>query len=216
MNTLDYDFDIWYNSYDPNFIDICARSKVPEKWVSYDRVINGKYANSLIKPINSYAENLYPSPTLVSINNKTITLRQHTHAEILLLQTEDKLKALDRPWIRQFYQSSKSYEDATESFEDSFVAYAPWFIDENVQATITQVDGSPFLIKNVEHRYRQCSANEKYIYPLMVPFRFRDTGPHMQTKYFGKVKRNTPIFDITFDANDIIIERVRDFYEKRN
>lgn len=216
LNILNHDFNIWHNTYDPNFIEICQKSNVPERWVLYQEVLSGKYSDSIIKPINSYAENLYPFPTLVSINDKTVKLRQHTHAEILLLETDGNLKALDRPWLRQFYQSLMIHKDSTEVFQDSFVAYSPWFIDESVEATVSQIKGSPFLIQNMEYTYRKHTANERYIDPIMVPFRFKNVGPHMKTKYFGKIKKNTPIFDITFEANGIIIEKIRNFYEKRN
>lgn len=216
MHTPDYDFNVWYNSYDPNFIDICAKSNVPEKWVSYSRVVNGKYSASLIKPINSYVENLYPPPELVLIKNNLVILRQTVHAEILLLETDEKLKALDRPWIRQFYQSGQSRPEIKDCFQDSFVAYAPWFIDEDIEASISGVDGSPFFVYNLDYKYRKLSAFEKYAIPVMVPFKFKKGGPHMQEKGFGKIKVGTPIFDITFEASDTIIKKVKDFYEKRN
>jgi hypothetical protein len=31
---------------------------------------------------------------------------------------------------------------------------------------------------------------------------------------FGKIKRDSPMFDIVFQANDIIVEDVRSLYEK--
>jgi hypothetical protein len=34
LNDVDYDFDIWYKSYDPNFIDITAQSRIPDKWAN--------------------------------------------------------------------------------------------------------------------------------------------------------------------------------------
>lgn len=216
MSHKNYDFNVWYNSYDPDFIDICAKSNVPEKWVSYSGVLSGQYKDSIIKPINSYVENLYPSPELISIKDNLVTLRQSTHAEILLLETDNKLKALDRPWIRQFYQSSHTKPTSKDCFQDSFIAYAPWFIDEDTEALISGVDSSPFFVYNLDYRYRKLLASEKYAIPVMVSFKFKKDGPHMQEKGFGKIKMGTPIFDITFEASDIIIKKIKDFYEERN
>lgn len=86
LNDTDYDFNVWYNTYDPNFIDITEKSRIPDKWANYERVLSGKYAESIIKPLNKYVEALYPAPKLVSIEDDVVTLRQHNHAEIFLLK----------------------------------------------------------------------------------------------------------------------------------
>jgi hypothetical protein len=36
----------------------------------------------------------------------------------------------------------------------------------------------------------------------------------MVNERFGKIKRESPMFDIVFQANDIIVQRVREFYEQ--
>lgn len=213
LTDTNYDFNIWYNTYDPNFIELCAKSKVPEKWVSYGKVIGGSFRDSVIKPVNSYVENLYPRPELVSIENGTVTLRQHNHAEILLLEEDGVLKALDRPWIRQFYQSRHQQGTDEGCFTDPFVLYIPWFIDEDVSVFITRSKDSPFFVYDKQFKYTKISDDAKYIEPAMVPFRFSRIGGHMESESVGKIKRNTPLFDMTFHADDIIIERVRKFYE---
>jgi hypothetical protein len=216
LTDTNYDFNVWYNTYDPNFIDICAKSKVPEKWVSYDRVLSSKYKDSIIKPVNSYAENLYPFPELINITKDTITLRQHNHAEILLIEEAGKLKALDRPWIRQFYQSSHNHEPSTGCFDDAFVFYVPWFIDEDVDVAFCSSPESPIMIYSKKHSCIDVPSNTKFVDPVMVPFRFKRFGAHMESETVGKIKKKTPIFDMTVKADDIIIERVRKFYEENN
>lgn len=214
LNNTDYDFNVWYNTYDPSFLDISAKSKVPDKWVSYERILHGKYSDSVIKPLNKYVESLYPAPKLISIQDNVVTLRQHNHAEIFLLNKDDGLRALDRPWMRQFYQSAKPQAQKDNCFEETFIAYVPWFIDENVLVVIREVDDSPFAIEGKTDRYQAIPEEVRYLEPMMVPFRFKNVGDHMQEKHFGKIKRNTPMFDVIFTASDTIIERVREFYEQ--
>jgi hypothetical protein len=213
LTDTNYDFNTWYNSYDPGFIDICARSKVPEKWVSYDRVLAGQYSKSIIKPVNAYVENLYPMPELVSITDNVVRLRQHNHAEILLLEEGGVLKALDRPWIRQFYQSRHGLELPGKCFADDFVLYVPWFIDEDINVVVSESPDSPISLYEKEYGYTKISDSAKYVEPAMIPFRFKRTGAHMESDNVGKIKKKSPLFDMTFEADAIIIERVRKFYE---
>jgi hypothetical protein len=214
LTSTDYDFNVWYNTYDPSFIDISAKSRIPDKWANYERVLTGKYSDSIIKPINKYVEALYPAPALISIIGNTVTLRQHNHAEIFLLEKNDKLKALDRPWMRQFYQSATHSEKQPGCFSQTFLAYVPWFIDANVLIQIKNVDGSPFFAYDKTDRYQEIPKEAKYIEPMMVSFKFKKEGSHMEQPHFGKIKRGVPMFDIIFQADDTIIQRVKEFYEQ--
>ena len=214
LANTDYDFNVWYNTYDPSFIDISAKSKVPDKWANYERILSGKHSNSIIKPLNKYVEALYPRPKLVSIENNVVTLRQYNHAEIFLLETAGILKALDRPWMRQFYQSAKHQPDRNDCFLQNFVAYVPWFIDANVLVLIREVEDSPFAVYEKTDSYKEVPEGVRYLEPLMVPFKFKKIGNHMEQSHFGKIKRNSPMFDIIFQADDTIIERVKEFYEQ--
>jgi hypothetical protein len=214
LNNTNYDFNVWYNTYDPSFIDISAKSLIPDKWANYQRVVDGKHGESIIKPLNKYVEALYPAPKLISVEDGVVTLRQHNHAEIFLLEKENELKALDRPWMRQFYRSKIDQPENSNCFSDTFVAYIPWFIDANVLVLIRGVDGSPFCIIEKTDAYHKVPKETAYLEPMMVSFRFSRIGDHMEEKHFGKVRRNTPMFDIIFKADDTIIERVKDFYEQ--
>jgi hypothetical protein len=54
----------------------------------------------------------------------------------------------------------------------------------------------------------------KYIEPDFIVFNFKSVGSHMEDKTFAKIKRQSAMFDIVFEADDIMLERVRNFYEK--
>ena len=92
------DFNIWYKSTIESFLYINERSNIKDEWLDYSEVLNGTYANSIIKPINKYVENLYPKPQLISIENNVVTLEYLSFAEIMLLKRKNdkKLSAMER------------------------------------------------------------------------------------------------------------------------
>jgi hypothetical protein len=213
LTNTDFDFEIWYNSFDPNFTEISLKSMIPRKWVSFDRVADGPYKNSIIKPTNKYVEALYPAPKLISIEDGIVTLRQHTHAGIFLLEEDKKLKALDRPWMRQFYQSKNSFKENNECFDDVFVFYVPWFIDAYISITFRDIEGSPFRVYPTASHYEKVPAGAAFVEPRFVPFRFLKVGEHMERDGFGKILKGSPMFDMVFQADDTIIEKIKEFYE---
>lgn len=211
-----HDFNVWYNTYDPVFSEISKKSRLPEKWIRYEYVLKGKYSDSLIKPINKYVEALYPAPKLVSIVGNTVTLRQENHAEFFLLQKKSgEFFNLDRPWMRQYYKTKNLYERSPECFLGFFKFYVPWFIDEDISVKyVTPSANSPFLIQESSESYKKTSGSEVYVEPHFVDFSFKKEGSHMVSTIFGKIKRGQPMFDMVFEADDIIIQRVRKFYEQ--
>ena len=216
VNNTDYEFNVWDSSYDPNFSEISIKSRIPEKWLSFQRVLgDDKYASSIIKPINKYVANLYPAPRLVEISGNTVRLRQYTHAEIFILVNKETHKFLDRPWMRQFYKSSFVGEPDEECFEDFFVAYTPWVLDHKAEVAF-EIPDEESAIKIVETtRFsREIPNNTVLLEPFMIPFRFKKIGTHMVDDEFGKIKKPSPLYDMVFQANDIIIERVKEFYAK--
>jgi hypothetical protein len=38
MAIEDDDFNVWYNSYDPNFLEIGRASLIPDKWQNYQAI----------------------------------------------------------------------------------------------------------------------------------------------------------------------------------
>lgn len=207
-------FNIWDSSFDPSFIEISHRSRVPYKWISYKRISQDEYyANSILKPINKYVERLYPAPKLISIGNGEVRLRQYSHAEVFILVTEDTQKFLDRPWMRQFYKTSELFAKDEECFDNVFLAYTPWIIDLNTSCRFEiPKEESAFKIFEIDKQFYEIPKSSEFVEPMMIPFRFKKVGKHMLDQEFGKVKRFSAIYDIVLPQNDIIEERVKEFY----
>jgi len=210
-----YNFNIWEETFDPVFSDINTKSRVNINWLAYSKVFGSKYKTSILKPINNYALNLYPPPKLVSIENNRVRLRQGNHAEFFLLERESGIFFnLDRPWIRQYYQTKEQYDIPSDCFKKVYKFYTPWFVDENVSVSIERPDvDSPFFIYPQQFESHKTTGEEKYIEPNFVPFVFKRAGSHMLSDKFGKIKRQQAMFDIVFDCDDIMIERIKEFYE---
>jgi hypothetical protein len=209
------DFNVWDSSIDPNFIDICAKSRIPDRWVSYRRIsLDPKYFGSVLKPINKYAESLYPKPELICISDTEIRLRQFSHAEVFILVNSEKEKFLDRPWMRQFYKSAYSADSDQECFDNVFVAYTPWVFDLDITVSFQMPDAVDTAYKIFECRkdFLQIPEQTTYLEPKMIPFRFKKVGSHMQDEEFGKVKKGSAIYDMVIPRSDIIEQRVKDFY----
>jgi len=209
-----FNFNIWYESYDPNFIDINKKSLVPEKWLSYQKINHDKFANSILKPINRYVEALYPAPELVSIIENQVTLRQKTHAGIFLLNDSGSFYNVDRPHMRQYYQTKINHSFDSDCFDKPYVFYVPWAIDADVEVKIKQPNTeSPFKIKESAVSYKKINQSTLYLEPNFVSFKFKRIGAHMINQDFGKIKPGAPMFDITLSLSDILVERMREFYE---
>jgi hypothetical protein len=208
-----HNFNIWYETYDPSFVDINLQSRVPLKWMIYKRVLEGQYKDSVIKPLNKYIERLYPKPKLISINKNIVRLRQYTHADIFLLVKETGLYDVDRPWIRQYYQTKFNPGIPNNCFDKVYKFYLPWFIDEDIEIFIDQPqEDSPFHIYPQTDKYFKINSNQDFVEPMFVPFSFKKEGEHMIDAEFGIIKKPSPMFDIIFNANDILLQRVRNFY----
>ena len=211
---LSDDFYIWQNSPDKSFMYINQRSRINDRWLRYLTVLeDGKYTESILKPINFYVQNLYPAPILLDITGNTVTLQQQNHAEIFLLQKVDEFYNIDRPHMRQYYLSDTKLEVPEDCFPGVFRFYVPWIIDENVSVNILRPsEESPFLIQEKTIQFMKQSDSTQYIDPFMIDFQFKKIGSHMVDKDFAKIKRKVPMFNLQFTVSDIIVERVRNFY----
>jgi hypothetical protein len=211
----DYDFNIWHKTKDPNFIDISLGSRIPSKWLEYSYVKNGKYSNSIIKPINSYVENLYPFPDLIDISNNTIRLRQRNHAEISIIKmSNETIRDIDRPWMRQYYNTAHTHVIPEDCFQKTYIFYTPWVIDEDVSVRFENPqEDSPFHIYPQTVSMNKIDSSQEFIHPIYIDFNFKSVGTHMNTETYGKIPRRSAMFDIIFEASGIMIERVKDFYE---
>ena len=212
---MQYNFDIWYETYDPNFIEISQKSFIPYKWLSYRAVTKDTAYDSPIKPINRYVEFLYPEPELVGIYGNTVKLRQRNHAEIFLLENEKGFKNIDRPHMRQYYKTKKYFDPDPACFDPVYLFYVPWFIDADIEIKFERpAEDSPFLIYPESGKCNKISGNEEFIEPKFIPFRFKKIGSHMNRPGFGRIKIGSAMFDMVFDASDILLERIRNFYGK--
>lgn len=210
-------FTIWYDTKDPQFVDICFKSGIPEFWMNFDRIRNGPNKDFILKPINKYVESLVPPPSLVSIENNVVRLRQGNHAEFFLLVDKNEgFIHRDRPWMRQYYNTALDFK-ADNCFDPTFKFYVPWILDEDVMVSIepSPVD-TPFNSYPVFHQFRKIDPRIRYVEPPFVPFNFKSVGTHMVAPDFGKIPRQSAMYDIVFTASDIIVERVKEFYDKYN
>jgi len=215
-------YNIWYDTVDPNFTEINLKSRVPRKWMTFQRVVSGRYKDTIIKPINKYAEVLYPRPDLVSIENNIVRLRQRNHADFYLLVTEEGVQGkrddfynVDRTWIRQYYQAPDKSNLPDGCFIGTYKFYVPWFIDWDVEASFEPVEDeeTPFYTYLNTHRYSTVDKSQDFVEPAFVTFHFKKEGSHMEAPDFGVIYKKSPMFDIVFPADDIMIERIRNFYE---
>lgn len=212
---MNYDFDIWYKTNDPVFSDINRNSRIPEKWIAFEKVINGKYKDSFIKPINRYVEVLYPPPTLIGIDGDIVRLRQGNHAEFFLLEKGDNFFNIDRPWMRQYYNTEKQIKSPNDCFDKTFIFYTPWIIDADVKVSFERPEGfSPFYIYPKTILKNKIDKNIEYLEPDFIQFHFKKEGDHMDRPGYGKIKRQSAMYDIVFKADGIMKERVKEFYEQ--
>lgn len=209
------DFNIWEDTKDPNFVDINIKSNVRHSWLSFDRIVSGKYKNSIIKPINKYVEALYPAPKLISIDNDKIILQQSNHAEIVLGYMDDQFHTVDKPHIRQYYNSSDVYDIPDFCFPRIFKAYMPWIFDENIEVAIKPIEDSPFFIYPTTHQFTKVDTNSLYYNPPFIPFSFKNVGSHMiRDKAYGKILIGSPMFNIIIKSNKEIRRKIEKFYEE--
>lgn len=210
------DWEIWDKSKTESFLYINEKSCPFPNWLSYEQVrLSNKYIKSSLKPINDYVSNLYPAPVIVKDLDNKIVLRQKTHAEIFLLLKDDNFfYNIDRPWIRQYYMSNIKHKLPEDCFEGVYRFYIPWVIDENIEVKIKQVEESPFYIYEDTFMFNKIDSETKRIDPKFVFFHFKNQGEHMVKDNFGKIKRQSPMFDIEINTDDImLLSKVRKFYE---
>lgn len=213
LHNMDYDFDIWKKTNDPVFSEISLNSRLPKKWVEFKYV--QKYTNSIIKPINRYVESLYPPPKLISIDGNLVRLRQGNHAEFFLLTNPDgSFYNLDRPWMRQYYNTSHQIQEPDDCFPGTYIFYTPWYVDANVKVFYEKPEKETtfFVYSNVSI-HKEFDDNDTYLEPDFIRFHFKKEGAHMDRPGFGKIPRQSPMFDIVFECDDIMLKRVREFYE---
>lgn len=205
--------DIWYRTKDPDFIWMCQKARVADSWMSYQALAKTKYAKSPIKPISNYVANIGYEPSLVSIVDNTVRLRFHLYADMFLLKEDDGLYHVDRTWIRQYYKTNHQMPDYENTFEETFKFYVPWFIDDNIEVSYLQADTeSPFVVEPKKDFWYQVPSFADKVSPHFVNFKFKNSGKHMEDNELGIPRRGDAMFDMEATVNDIMVERIKEYY----
>lgn len=212
LNELKHDFKIWENSSDKSFLYINERSRVFERWLSYQEGLVG-LRDSIIQPINLYSRRLYPAPKLISIIDNEVVLQQRNHAEFFLLIEDKEFYNVDRPWVRQYYRSDEPHKAPKGCFSGNYRFYVSWLLNADISVKFEQAENSPFFIYPKEFTFKYLDPNLARFEPPMIDFNFKNTGSHMIDEEFGKIPRLQPMFNMRFKVDDIMIQRVKEFYE---
>lgn len=204
--------DFWINCEDMSFSEITMHSRVLERWRRFD-MIDSKYNDYILKPINTYVSELYPRPEIIFLDKFSgkVTLRQKTHAEIWVSPSDDDLYALDKTWQRQFYPSSNKYLK-DRCFAATYKFYVPWAIDANMSAIISGVADSPFNVETQKIMFEEMT-DRTLIDTNFVDFKINMEGSHMVNARYGIIDIGTPMYDITFILNYEQVERLVAQYE---
>lgn len=208
--------EIWYNTPDPDFLDICRKSMVQPSWISYQKVLQGKYATAPIKPISNYVANIGHEPELVSIIGNTVRIRVHLYADMFLLKKPNEdLYHVDRTWVRQYYLTNYKMDNRGDCFDGTFKFYVPWVFDANTEVSYVSPDvESPFIIEEMRDYWHGIPKYVDTVNPHFVYFKFKKSGSHMVDQELGIPRRGDPIFDIEAELDDIMVERIRKYYAK--
>jgi hypothetical protein len=211
----DYNYNVWEETYDPDFIDMCKRSRLPEKWINSHN-IDPKYKDSIIKPINQYLEYMSSPPKLISIVGNTVTLQYQNFADIYIKRRRNgKYYHSERPWLRQYYRSLDNWESDRGLTTDAHKMITTWIVDADVVARVYEPENSPLEVPESTLSFYKTNSSSVYFNPQFVSFKFKLYGNHMKDGgRYGELLKKSPLFNIEFQASDIIIERVRKFYEE--
>jgi hypothetical protein len=205
--------EFWLSTYDMSFSDIVNKSNCNRLFVEYQHVLkNDAVKNSILKPVNDYAYNLYPAPEFLKYEDGYVYLRQRTHAEIWVkLDYTLGVYFLDRPHIRQFYCSDKILK-ADNTFLSTYRFYNPWFFDLNREYEIVAVhdEFTPFVIEELVVPI--FNTNVTILEPNFTHFLFKKSGDHMLDPTHGKISIGTPMYDMKIKVNDKELKSLKDFY----
>jgi hypothetical protein len=214
---------IWYDTPDPDFVEISLKSLLQPGWLDYRPVMRGENGANPMRPLSNYVENIGHKPSLVSIVGNTARIRFYLYADIYLnmdKQTEE-LYHVDRTWMRQYYLTKKVIDDTEgQCFDGTFKFFVPWFLDENVEVSYEPCSDveSPVLVEPFTDFWHKPIINSEaiskpmFLSPHFVYFKFKKHGSHMKDEDFGIARRGAPIFDILVTVSDIIIERIKEQY----
>jgi len=207
--------EFWINSETKSFSDIIKENKtMPGAWASSETIVHSFYYDKMLKPINGYAKEFWPRPTIIK-NNETISLRYFTHAEIWFQPMREGLYALDKTWQRQFYPSEMYVNNLKGCFNAFYKFYIPWIFDEKLTLTIREIEDSPFKILNTKVNFSKLNQNKNWDCDWFH-FAIKNEGNHIE-KYndyiYGIIPINTPICDIIIEDKEVI-KKIEKEYEQ--
>ena len=203
----------WLNSANMDFYEIQNISNVPSKWTKIEGVLNSKYKNNIVKPVNGYALNFGIKPELI-LENDYIILRQYTHADIWVERKGiQSIYALDKTWLRQFYPSDKVLENKDDCYLAQYKMYTQWIVDENVDIEIRSIPNSPFFVFSEIIKLNKIGIKLEHIYPKWIYFLIKKQESMVKDGFFI-IENNTPAFDIIIKDKDVIEKIVKEYNEK--
>lgn len=204
----------WINSGNLSFSNIVRQSKIPDHWARYDSEYI-KNVKSVLKPVNKYVFSLYPRPEILNITSNLVTFRQRTHAEIWIEDKgNDVLYALDKCHQRQFYPSENNI-DVSGCFSATYRFYVPWFINKNVQISISPVENetTPFYINKKIFIQNFIDIFTPYVDTKFVDFKIKNMGQHSLKENYGIISKNTAMYDMSVYLTDEEILKLKEDYE---
>lgn len=204
----------WVNSESLNFPEIVIGSRVMQAWAKFN-LIEERFKDVILKPVNRYVSNLYPRPELISINNNIVTLRQRSHAEIWVQKEETGLYALDKTNQRQFYPSTYIH-NFNNCYEASYRFYMPWFIDKDIEAEIKNVDDeeTAFQVMPGKILFKKQNIDFEYVETNFINFGIKKNGSWMLDGTRGILPIGSAMYDIMVYLNDNEVELIRNQYEQ--
>jgi hypothetical protein len=201
--------DFWVDSENLSFPELEQQSFIPSKWSRYD-LLEEKYKNLIIKPVNKYVSSLYPKPQLVSIINNVVRIRQKTHAEIWVKPRQDgSLYALDKCHQRQFYPSHLSIKN-NECYDATYRFYIPWFINRPTSILILNcgTPDSPFSIIEQVIDFVPPVVDPEYFDTPFVHFNIKKSGEYIKDSRYGIIDIGTSMYDLEFKVSSDDIKKI--------
>jgi len=203
----------WINSGNLSFPEIVVQSYVPTYWAKYNLndILN---IDSVLKPVNRYALNLYPKPKIIKIQDNLITFRQRTHAEIWVEEKDnDVIYALDKCHQRQFYPSLNNLENK-DCFKPNYRFYIPWFINKNIEVRIDPVEDedTPFNVNAKNIMGIELGMYSEYADTEFVDFKIKNTDKYYLKEKYAIISKDTPMYDMSVVLTNEEISKLRDQY----
>lgn len=209
----------WVNSENKTFEEIVNDNVLLYKTWGYSKyILDTKYKDSLLKPLNPYSMHFHIKPELIDEGNY-LRLRYKTHAEIWLEPKDNGLYALDKTWQRQFYPSQLRINfDSKEYFNSVYKFYIPWIFDLDVKLKIEEVKNSPFKILNSYVVFNKIDKEKNVWDTDWFHFLIKNNGDHIESyngDTYGIIERESPICDIIIE--DIyLVNKIKEEYGQEN